>query len=151
MVKWIVALVLILALVFAAGLRIDFKVLAEKFQKKHDPNVETLLKLGIDPNRISFKGKPWWTFRSEDNLFRRTSKWNPVKQLSDEVWKTSQAMKKAWGPGPAEIAESLATEGAAQARRNQLRAEAGLREARDTRNAMQGSGGASAAARGAET
>ena len=137
MVKWFLALVLVLALVFSAGLRIDFKVLEEKLHMKPDPNVEALRKMGIDPNQIGFKSKPWWTFRSEDNLFKRIPKWNPVKQMGDEVWKTSQAMKKTLGPGPAEVAESLATEGAAQARRNQLRAEAGLRDAQNTRNAMQ--------------
>lgn len=144
MVKWFLALVLILGLVFAAGLRIDFKVLGEKLQKKPDHNIEALLKMGIDPRQVGYKGKPWWTFNAGDNLFKQILKWDLVKQMSDEVWETSQKMKKARGPSPAEIVGSQAMHAAAQARLYQQRAEARLRDA------QQGPRGTSAASRGAE-
>ena len=154
MVKWFLALVLVLtlAVVFAAGLRINPEVLADKLQKKSDPNVETLRNLGIDPGQIGFKSKPWWTFRPEDNLFRRIdlTSWIGQEFMEGILRKVPQKMKKGWGPNPAEIAESLATEGAAQARRSQLRAEAGLKDAQNTRNAMQAWAGTSASSQKTE-
>jgi hypothetical protein len=152
--KWFFAffLILALALAFTAGLRIDPEVLAEKLHMKPDPNVETLRKMGIDPGQIGFKSKPWCTFRSEDNLFKRIdwSAWIGPEMMKEASRKVSQMKKNTWSPGPAEVAESLATEGAAQARRDQLRAEAGLKDARDTRNAMQKWAGTSPSSQGTE-
>lgn len=72
MKKWFFVLVLVAGAVpFAAGLRIDFKVLADKLQKKSDYNVQSLVKMGIDPNEVGLQEKPWWTFKPEDNLFKR--------------------------------------------------------------------------------
>ncbi len=129
MKKWfLLALVLIPAIVFAAGLRIDFKVLGEKLQKKPDHNAQALLKMGIDPTQLDFKGKPWWTFNPEDNLFGRLSKFNPVKQMSDESWETSQAMKKKLGPSPEEMMQAQAQAMAVQARLNQQMMEQRMQE-----------------------
>ena len=126
--KWLLALVLIVGLVFAAGLRIDTKVLAEKFQKTPDHNVEALLKMGIDPDQISYKGKPWWTFKPEDNLFKKInfSKWDPIEKMSDESWEASQTMKK--NLSPAGAMQSQAQAMAAQVRLNQQRLEQKMRE-----------------------
>ena len=156
-VKWFLALMLILALAlslaFAAGLRIDFKLLAEKLQNKPDPNVEAFLKMGIDPRQAGYKGKPWWTFRSEDSVFKRfdLNAWIGPEMIKPASPKTSPTKKNEWGgPGPAEIAEDLAMRAAAQARNSRLRAEAGLRDAQNMRNAQQGPGGVSATAQGTE-
>lgn len=127
MKKWLLLVVaLIPAAVFAAGLRIDFQVLGEKLQNKPDPNAESLAKMGIDPSQIDFKGKPWWTFKPEDNLFRRGFSWNPVKQMSDESWKTSQVLKKQLSFS--EGLEAQAREAAARAKLNQQRVEQQMRE-----------------------
>lgn len=130
MKKWILVLALILipALVFAAGLRIDFKVLMDRLQNKPDPNIQALMKIGIDPVKIGFKGKSWWTFNPEDNLFKRILAWNPIKQLSDETQKTTEELKKKLGPSPAEVLASQAQAAAAQARLYQQRAEQRMRE-----------------------
>ncbi|MFH1800608.1 MAG: hypothetical protein ABH891_07185 [Candidatus Omnitrophota bacterium] len=130
MKKWfLLALVLIPALVFAAGLRIDFKVLWDKLQKNPDHNAQALMKMGIDPGQIDFKGKPWWTLNPEDNLFKRIPGWNPVKQMSDESWETSQAIKKKLGPTLGEEMQAQAQAAAAQARLIQQKMEQSMREA----------------------
>jgi hypothetical protein len=127
MKKWfLLAIPLVPAAVFAAGLRIDFQALGEKLQNKSDHNAESLLKMGIDPAQIDFKGKPWWTFKSEDNLFRHGFSWNPVKKMSDESWKTSQTLKKQLSFS--EGLETQAREAAARAKLNQQRAEQQMRE-----------------------
>jgi hypothetical protein len=131
MKKWIFALILILipALLFAAGLRIDFKVLGDRLQKKPDHNAEALRKMGIDPGQIDFKGKSWWTFNPEDNLFKRAPRWNPMKQISDDAQKTTQELKKELGPSPGEVLASQAQAAAAQTRLYQQRAEQIMQEA----------------------
>lgn len=129
MKKWfLLAIILIPSAVFAAGLRIDLRVLGEKLQRKPDYNAEALVKMGIDPSKIDFKGKPWWTFKDEDSLLKRFFGWNPMKQISDESWKTSQVMKKNLGGGLTEGLEAQAQAAAAQARLNQQRIEQQVRE-----------------------
>ena len=121
MKKWfLLAFVLIPALPFAAGLRIDFEILAEKLQKKPDHNAEALRKMGIDPGQVDFKGKPWWTFRPEDSLIKRISGWNPVKQMSDETWASSrkiknELVKKQYGIDLEETLKEQARDAAAKA------------------------------------
>ncbi|MFH0985686.1 MAG: hypothetical protein V1882_09160 [Candidatus Omnitrophota bacterium] len=126
--RFLLAIILIPAAVFAAGLRIDLQVLGEKLQKKPDHNVETLAKMGIDPGQIDFKGKPWWTFKDEDSLFKRLFGWNPVKQMSDESWEASQTIKKSLGGGFAEGLQAQADAAATQARLNQQRIQQQVRE-----------------------
>lgn len=93
------------AAAFAMGLRIDLKALADKLLRKPDPNVEALLKMGIDPARAGFKEKPWWTFDPEDNLFRRTRSGGtdgvkPVKEGSPQGIFASQGTSGSAGFGP---------------------------------------------------
>lgn len=117
--KWIVAALLIPALAYAAGLRIDFKILSDKIQHKTDPNAEALLKMGIDPGQIEFRSKPWWTFKPEDSLFRNFKKWDPIKKMSDESWEASQVMKQKLGPSIQE--QAMAAQAQAMAAQTQAR------------------------------
>jgi len=127
--KWFLLLILMVAVAFAAGLRIDLDVLADKLQKKHDRNVDTFIKLGIDPSQIDYKSKPWWTFKDEDSVIEklRLQGWDPVKKISD-LLETGEELKKKLGPGPGEIAESQAREAAMRAHLAQQRVEDQVRK-----------------------
>lgn len=121
--KWILVFVLIAALAFAAGLRIDFQVLDRMINQKTDPAVEELMKMGVDPGQVPIKQKSWWTFKTEDNLFRHLTGWNPVKQLSDQTWEATQTMKAKLGPSQAEVMQSQAQAMQAQMRERQRMAQ----------------------------
>jgi len=127
--KWFFLLVLVAVVAFATGLRVDLKVLSDKFLKKHDRNVETMLKLGIDPSKIDYRGKPWWTFKAEDSVLAklRPQDWDPTKPIT-ALLQISGELKKKLGPGAGEIVESQAREALVQARLAQQNAETRIRE-----------------------
>lgn len=111
MMKWIFTLILIPALLYAAGLRIDFEVLSQKFNKKADPNAEAMRQMGIDPSEFAKSLEPWWTFKKKDNLFAKLKKWDPVAQMSSESWTASEAIRanlKTDSEGPADEARAMA-------------------------------------------
>lgn len=126
-------LVIVPAVLFAAGLRIDFKVLMDRLQNKQDPNIEAIRKMGIDPAEVDFQSKPWWTFKDEDNLL----KWLPledlIKKLKGESDDAAQVMRKKLGSDEGlttqtqvMMAQARATE--AQVRANQAAMEQRIRE-----------------------
>ena len=110
--KWLMILILILALPFALGLRIDFKALNEHLHKKPDPNAAVLQKMGLDPKEYGKKEKPWWTFNLKDNIFSHLKKWDPIQKMSDDSWRASQQLRKNLGPSPQELMDhALAEQG----------------------------------------
>lgn len=131
MLKWLLALVVIAGLAFAAGLRIDLKVLQEKLQNKPDQNVAALLKMGINPDEVGYQSKPWWTFRSEDGLFSRfhfnLSFGGRSKTMLDTFKKVQGMKKTGQGLSPGGIVEDQARQAGVQARLAQARVEDQLR------------------------
>ena len=129
--KWFIVLVLIVALAFGLGLRIHPKALVDKLINRPDRNIAALVKMGINPDEVGYKTQPWWTFRPENNLFKRfhinLSFGGRSKMMLDTLTRARNLAQKSWGPGPGEVVADQAQQEATQARRTQSRVEDQIR------------------------